>query len=131
MGQKELLIQRKGRFTDQVIREVTKLHSQLGHPSPDRLAAVLVDLKLTPEQVACARLFFCSHCLQRPRPQLFRPVSACQSHHRHRLLRRSLEHEKTIIVTVMDEFSRSEVDVELADETFEKEIEVIEEACVR
>ena len=38
---------------------------------------------------------------------------------------------KAIIVTVMDEFSRSEVDVELADETFEKEIEVIEEACVR
>ena len=79
--QKEMLHQLQGRFTNQVIRKVTELHTQLGHP--DRLAAELLDLNMTPEHVACARVFLW--------PSHFATTTAFQSHHRDILLSRSLE----------------------------------------
>ena len=56
--QKELFKQLEGMFTDQVIRKVSQLHTHLEHPSPHRLADELLDMRMTPEHVPCARLFF-------------------------------------------------------------------------
>ena len=40
---KELLAELRGNFDDNVIKSVARMHQQLGHPSPDRLASELAD----------------------------------------------------------------------------------------
>ena len=107
--------------------EKIKLHTQLGHPSLDRLAAELLDLRMTSELVACTRLFCLSFCLQRRRPQLFRPTSLQLPHHFNytiatgcfKVVWKTVKTYKARITTVVDEFSRYEVDEQLAKETIQ------------
>ena len=41
---KEYMAELRGSFDDNVIKGVARMHQQLGHPSPDRLASELADL---------------------------------------------------------------------------------------
>ena len=67
------------RFTDH--QRAHELHTQLGQLWPDSLVAELRDSVMTPEHVACARLFLCSLCLQRRRSHLLSPSSLKQPQH--------------------------------------------------
>ena len=78
---KELMNELRTKFPKEVIREVAKLHNQLGHPAPNKLAEALIDAKKPKEYSACARLFVCENCLRRKEPGLFRVAALPKASH--------------------------------------------------
>ena len=108
-----------------------KMHNQLGHPRPDRLAAELSDLKYEKEYSACARNYQCEMCLRRKRPQLFRVAKLHElTHFNHTIDTDAfylLWHgKKGRVMSIMCEYSLYEVDSKLPQETAEQEIDVLE-----
>ena len=115
---KEMMAELRGSFDDNVIKAVARMHQQLGHPSPDRLASELADLGYDKLHSACARRYRCEACLKRKRPMLFKPAKLSTAASFNDTIDIDVFHllwkdEKKLILTIMDEYSRYEVDVVL------------------
>ena len=134
---RELLNQLRAKFDIKVIKEVEKMHIQLGHPGPDRLAEECIDLGKPKEVSACARQYLCEHCLRRMGPKLFKAAT----------LRFASTFNETVdidcffivfgkkqtkhrILTVMDEFSRYEIDKHMPTESVSELIRLLEEGWI-
>ncbi len=71
---KELHAELRSNFDADVIKSVARMHQQLGHPTPDRLASELADLDYDKKYSARARRYGCETCLKRQRPALYKPA---------------------------------------------------------
>ena len=71
---KEFLAELRGQFSDNLIKAVARVHQRVGHPSPECVAAELVDQGYDEEHSSCARRFRCEACLKRKRPPLHKPA---------------------------------------------------------
>ena len=118
------------------LRSVAMLHKQLGHPSGARLVAAIQERNLPESYVKVARKYQCPTCLAKQQPKAVR-VATLQKvpHFNHTLSIDTFyiqwENKKQAVFTMMDEFSRYEIDVQITDETAEMEIALMESTWMR
>ena len=62
-------------FPEQTRREITRIHTNLGHPQNSTLAKMITDAGGSEEVIKCATRYPCSVCKRMSRPRLQRPVS--------------------------------------------------------
>ena len=132
---KESMNELRAKFPKEVIREVAKLRNQLGHLAPNKLAVALIDAKKPQEHSACARLFMRENCLRRKEPGLFRVAASPKASHFNEVLDTDSmwviwNKKKYRIMSIMDEFSRYEVDALLPTETAAEEMKILEEKWI-
>ena len=118
------------------LRSVAMLHKQLGHPSGARLVAAIQERNLPESYVKVARKYQCPTCLAKQQPKAVR-VATLQKvpHFNHTLSIDTFyiqwENKKQAVFTMMDEFSRYEIDAQITDETAEMEIALMESTWMR
>ena len=120
----------------EALRSVALLHKQLGHPSGARLVAAIQERNLPSDYVKVARKYQCPTCLAKQQPKAVRVATLLKVPHFNHTL--SIDtfyllwgNKKLAVFTMMDEFSRYEIDVQITDETAEMEIALMESTWMR
>ena len=132
---KQFMTELRGSFDDTVIKGVARMHQQLGHPTPERLAAELTDLGYDKDHSSCARRYRCEACLKRKRPMLFKPAKLSLAKSFNDTVDIDVFHmlwndEKKLILSILDEYSRYEVDAVLTKEDAQEEIQALENSWI-
>ena len=112
----------RSHFGLEVIRVVSRLHDQLGHPSPLALSRAMEGMGYDQEHVKCAKIFECEHCLRRVRPKAFRIAALPRATSFNDVVCADVMHlkyngKKRKLLVIQDEHSRFEVDVIIKRET--------------
>ena len=120
----------------EALRSVAMLHQQLGHPSGARLVAAIRERNLPESYVKVARGFQCATCLAKQQPKTVRVATLRKSpHFNHTLAIDTFyiqwNNKKEAILTMLDEFSRYEIDVHITEENAEMEIALMESTWMR
>ena len=96
-----------------IIREVAKLHLQLGHPSPQALSDYMAHAGYDKEYLSCARAYDCAACLANQLPKNVRVASIPKAKFTNHILQIDTLHVRyhgaKKILAVQDEYSRYEV----------------------
>lgn len=122
----------------EVLQFVAKIHRQLGHPSQQTLLVALKtrDPPLPPEYLKVARNYKCPLCFEKQEPKSVRVATLQRSPHFNHTIAIDtfyveIDGEKHAVFTVMDEFSRYELDHEITEETADMEIALLESTWMR
>ena len=120
----------------EALRSVAMLHKQLGHPSGARLVAAILERELPESYVKVARKYQCPTCLAKQQPKAVRVATLQKVPHFNHTLSIDTFYiqwgdKKLAVFTMMDEFSRYEIDVEITEETAEMEIALMESTWMR
>ena len=120
----------------EALRSVAMLHQQLGHPSGARLVAAIRERNLPESYVKVARGYQCATCLAKQQPKTVRVATLRKSpHFNHTLAIDTFyiqwNNKKEAILTMLDEFSRYEIDVHITEENAEMEIALMESTWMR
>ena len=109
---------------------------QYNHPTRERLARELLDARLDPVLVACAKEFLCEVCLGRMRPKTVRVVAVVAENFFNDFIEMDVFYvrwngKKRRVLTIMDEFSRFALDAAVKDEKAETECRALERYWIR
>ncbi|CAK0823245.1 unnamed protein product [Prorocentrum cordatum] len=108
-------------FNVSTIRAVKRAHISLGHPSNAALATAMKHAKAPAEWPQCAKLFQCEVPEQAKR---FNEVVNTDVYYV------NWKNKERKILTMMDEFTRYEVDYPIAKETFKKEVKLFQKLWI-
>ena len=111
----DLLKGLRKKHSDVIIRQVKRLHEQLGHPSNAKLVNALRDSGATNAVMACAREFACESCLKRQHPKSARIVALATARSFNDIVDMDTYHikvgrKKFKVLAMLDEYTRYEVD---------------------
>ena len=121
----------------EVLHAVARLHRQLGHPNALKLLVVLKDRKMPEEYLRVARQYRCPTCFAKKEPKAVRVATLRKApHFNHTVSTDVFEMEfsgkKRYVLSIVDEFSRYEVDGEIEKTaTAEQEISLLETLWMR
>ena len=115
----------------EVLKSVALLHRQLGHPNGSKLALAAKVRHMPDEYVQVARRYKCPQCLAKAKPKCVKVATLHKSpHFNHTVALDTFylewDKEKKAVLSILDEFSRYEVDCEIKEETAEMEIGLFE-----
>ena len=120
----------------EILKSVANLHRQLGHPNGAKLVLAVKARHLPNEFVQVARRYKCPTCLARAQPKNVRVATLHKSpHFNHSVAIDTFyvewDGKQRAVFTIMDEFSRYEVDMEIKEETADMEIALFESTWSR
>ena len=115
----------------EVLKLVTLLYRQLGHPNGAKLVLAAKTRHMSNEYVQVTRRYRCPQCIAKAQPKAVRVATLYKAPHFNHTVAidtfyAEWDKEKKVVFTILDEFSRYEVDCEIKDETAEMEIALLD-----
>ena len=115
----------------EVLKSAALLHRQLGHPNGAKLVLAAKTRHMSNEYVQVARRNKCPQCIAKAQPKAVRVATLHKApHFNHTVAIDTFylewDKEKKAVFSILDEFSRYEVDCEIKEETAEMEIGLFE-----
>ena len=120
----------------EILKSVANLHRQLGHPNGSKLVLAVKARHLPNEYVQVARRYKCPTCLARTQPKNVRVATLHKApHFNHSVAIDTFylewDGKQRAVFTIMDEFNRYEIDMEIKEETADMEIALFESTWSR
>ena len=121
-GYKDLMTELRAKFDHVLLRKISKLHDQFGHPSAKALAKELTKRKCPKELILCAGVYTCPTCFAVSKPALSRVAALPTA----QFFNHVVDSDNFVvkwaqrnrrIQSIMDEATRFEADVRLRRET--------------
>ena len=114
----------------EALKAITLLHRQLGHPSAQKLVIAVKQRDFPKEYVQVARNYKCPTCWSKQEPKAVRVATLRKApHFNHTVAIDTFyvewDGEKKGVLTILDEYSRYEMDHAIVDETAEVEIALL------
>ena len=114
-----------------VLKSVANLHRQLGHPNGAKLVLAVKARHLPNEYIQVARRYKCPTCLARAQPKSVRVATLHKApHFNHSVAIDTFyvewDGKQRSVFSILDEFSRYELDMEIVEETADMEIALFE-----
>lgn len=120
----------------EALKAISMLHRQLGHPSAQRLVAACKERDFPKEFIQVARQYKCPTCWSKQEPKAVRVATLKKApHFNHTVAIDTFyiewDGEKKAVLTILDEYSRYEMDHPIVEETAEMEIALLESSWMR
>ena len=119
------------KFPLEVVKKTQRLHEHFGHPAPTALAAALQQAGCDEHIVKRARCFTCEDCLKMQRPKEVRIAALPRAGDFIQIVDMDVFHvmwrgRRRLALTIMDEHSRLERDIDIDGKTAQNEIKALE-----
>ena len=116
------------KFTLEIVKRTQRLHEHFGHPAPTVLAAALQQAGCDEHIIKCARCFMCE---ERQRPKAVRIAALPRALYFNQIIDMGVFHvmwrgRRRLVLTIMEEHSRLECDIDIDGETAQNEIKALE-----
>ena len=107
------------------------MHVNLGHPNPKRPADELKDQNYSQEHLHCVRDYACDEFYKARRPRLHKAARIADNTHFNYSISVDTffalyQEEPNKILSILDDYSRYEVDAEINQETARRQIDILE-----
>jgi hypothetical protein len=117
-------------------KAIALLHRQLGHPSAQKLIVAVKQRDFPKEYVQVTRSYKCPTSWSKQEPKAVRVATLCKApHFNHTIAIGTFcvewDGQKLGVLTVLDEYSRYEMDHRIIEETADMEIALLESSWMR